>query len=117
MRISDGDFIMPQYGKPNVQIVEAVKLYPDGREELIRGVEGAGLSTQSFKDILSVGRDTYALNYLAPSVTSPFMSGGDSFVHCSAIVPDLLFEDCEIKPLQDDYTKPPIMKNPLLIVK
>lgn len=117
MKISDGDFITPQYGKPKVQIVEAVKLFPDGREEVVRGVEGVGFTTQCFKDILSVGRDTYALNYLAPSITSAFMSGGDAFVHCSVIAPDMLFEDAEIKPLQDDYTKPPIMKNPLLLVK
>ncbi len=117
MRLSDGDFISSLYGKPKVQIVEAVKLFADGHEEVVRGVEGLGFTPQGFKDILSVGSNSYALNYLAPSISSPYMTGGDAYVHCSVITPDLLFEDAEIKPLQDDFTKPPIIKNPLLLVK
>jgi hypothetical protein len=116
-RITDGDFIAPKYGKPVIQIVEAVKLFPDGHEEIIRGVEGAGFTAQSFKDIIGVGNKKYAMNYLAQSVTSPYMSGGESFVHCDVIVPNLLFEDGEIKPIQDDFTKPPIMSNPVSITK
>ncbi|MFW5701975.1 MAG: metallopeptidase TldD-related protein, partial [Bacteroidota bacterium] len=57
--------------------VEIYKVYPDGREELIRGGEGAGFSAQSFKDILSVGKDPYVMNYLAPAVISSYMTGGD----------------------------------------
>ena len=94
-------------------IIEALKVYPDGREELIRGVEAKGISVATFKDILLTGQKPYLLNYLAPSVVSSFMTGGKQFVPTSMAVPSLLFEDCEIKPLEEDFPKPPLLLNPI----
>lgn len=89
------------------------KVYPDGREELIRGCELNGLTVQSFKDILNVGDNDYVLNYLAPSITSPYISGGEAYVGTSIISPDLLFEDGEIKTMEVDFPKTPIISNPV----
>jgi len=111
-RLSMGDIrAMRTDGK--VGVVEAYKVYPDGREELLRGVEGNGFGTQNFKDIIFTGDKPYVLNYLAPSVQSSFVTGGSQYVAASIITPDLLFEDGEIKPVEDDFPKPPIIKSPL----
>lgn len=99
-------------GESTVSLLEVYKLYPDGREELIRGCEAAGLSPQSFKDILAVGTDKFAHNYLAPAVTSPFVTGGSQFVGASIVVPDILFEDLEIRPVEADFAKPPLLPHP-----
>jgi hypothetical protein len=111
-RLSMGDIrAMRTDGK--VGIIEAYKVYPDGREELLRGVEGNGFGTQNFKDIIFTSDKAYVLNLLAPSVQSSFITGGSQYVAASIVSPDLLFEDGEIKPVEDDFPKPPIIKSPL----
>jgi hypothetical protein len=112
MRLTSGNFPSAR-GDNEKSLIEVYKIYQDGREELIRGVELKGLSVQSFKDILNIGKKPYVLNYLAPSVASPYFTGGSQFVGATVVVPDILFEDAEIKPLEDDFPKPPLLDNPL----
>jgi hypothetical protein len=112
MRIGGGKFTLSRSDNQK-PLIEVYKVYHNGKEELIRGVEAKGLSVQSFKDILNVGKSEYVLNYLAPSITSPYMSGGSAYVGATMIVPDLLFEDGEIRPVESDFPKPPILTNPL----
>ena len=99
-------------GDAKMSLLEVVKLYPDGREELIRGAEAAGLTVQSFKDILAVGKKQFGYNYLAPAITSPFVTGGDQYTGVSIITPDILFEDGELRPLESDFPKPPFLSAP-----
>jgi hypothetical protein len=111
-RITSGAFT--SMGEQNtIPLIEVYRLYPDGREELVRGIEAAGFTPQSFKDIIYFGNKPYAMNYLAPSVTSPFVSGGSQYIGASIIAGDVLFEDGEIKPLDQDFPKPPIIPYPV----
>lgn len=110
-RITGGSFPMIQI-QNKVPIIEAYKVFPDGREELVRGAQAYRFTTQSFKDIILAGQEKYALNYLAPAVTSPFVSGGKQYIGATIITPDILFEDGEIKPYEDDFPKPPLYPNP-----
>jgi len=93
--------------------IEAYKVYPDGREELVRGVEIGNMTAQSFKDIIFAGKSNYVLNFLMPSVTQSGSFGSSRYANASVIVPDLLFEDAEIKPNDDDYPKLPFFANPI----
>ena len=88
-------------------------MYADGREELIRGVDAAGVAPASFKDILSVSKSSTVHNFLAPSVIPSFMSGGSAYIIATVITPDLLFEDLEVRPLDGDMPKPPSLANPI----
>ncbi len=101
--------------QPTLQVVEAYKVYPDGREELVRGGELKGFTTQSFKDIILVGTEPYVLNMLAPNISSRF--GGGTYLQSSIVSPDLLFEDGEFKPIELDFPTPPKLTNPLTIGK
>lgn len=94
-----------------IRVVEAYKVYPDGKEEMIRGGELKGFTVQSFKDIIFTGDKPFLLNYLAPVVSSSLSGGG--YLGASIITPSLLFEDGEFKPLESDFQKPPFLKNPL----
>lgn len=109
---SQGNYEIPR-GSGNFAIAELYKVYPDGTEELIRGGSGKGFNHRSFRDVIAVGNQEYALNLLAPSVISPFISGGEQFVGASIISPDLLFEDGEIRMMDGTFIKPPILSNPL----
>jgi hypothetical protein len=106
-----GEFPYAQ-GDGKLTVLEAYRLYPDGREQLIRGSEIAGMSVPAFKDILLTGKKATPYNYLAPSVVSAFFTGGSQFVPCSLITPDLLFEDIELRPLESDFPKPPFLPAP-----
>lgn len=97
----------------SVFITEAYKVYPDGKEELIRGLSGKGFTVRSFKDILYTGNNNYVMNYLASAVISPFISGGSRYVYSTIISPDLLFEDGELVTPTGDFDKPPFLANPL----
>ncbi|MDT3739132.1 MAG: metallopeptidase TldD-related protein [Candidatus Kapabacteria bacterium] len=111
-RLAMGGFNIPR-GDGAMNLTRAYRIYPDGREELIRGAEISSMSVQNFKDIINTGNNRFAYNYLAPSVISPFMSGGDQYVGVSLITSDILFEDLEIKSPEEDFRKPPILTNPL----
>lgn len=110
-RLTDGEFPFSR-NETSLSLIEVYKVYPDGREEPIRGVEAAGLSPQALKDIIAVGNQRLPYNILAGAVTSPYITGGAQFLGASVVVPDMLFEDLEIKPIEDDFMRPPLLSRP-----
>lgn len=109
--LTEGDF--PFARTPGqMTAIEAYRIYPNGREELVRGCDVAGMTVQSFKEVLAVGDRKTAYNCYALPVTAAFFSGGAQFLPASVILPALLFEDIEIRPIEDDFTKPPILPHP-----
>jgi predicted Zn-dependent protease len=100
-------------GEGKLGVLEAYRIYPDGREELIRGVEAAGIAPALFKDILAVSKSTTVHNFLAPAVVPSFITGGSSYLISTIHTPDLLIEDVEIRPLEGDMPKPPVLASPM----
>lgn len=100
-------------GEGKLGLLETYRVYPDGREELIRGVEAAGIAPALFKDILAVSKSTTVHNFLAPAVIPSFITGGSSYLISTIHTPDLLLEDVEIRPLEGDMPKPPAMASPM----
>lgn len=100
-------------GENKLGALEVFRVFLDGKMERIRGVEIAGITPATFKDILAVGKMPYLHNLLATSVSPSFISGGSQYVIASILTPDLLFEDIEIRPIEGDLPKPPIMTSPL----
>lgn len=111
--ITFGNINFPRGGN-KVLINEAYKVYPNGKEELIRGVFANNITTQSFKDVIFVGKNQFVYNYLASAVSNPFISGGKSYLPVSLITFDLLLEDGEIKSSDEDFKKPPILTKPIV---
>ncbi|MBU0640725.1 MAG: hypothetical protein KKB50_17820 [Planctomycetes bacterium] len=77
------------------------RVYPDGREELVRGAEIADIDLKAFKNILAAGDVPHVLN-------SAGRSGGSTVV-----VPALLFEELDLAKVDRDFDKPPILPTPL----
>lgn len=100
-------------GEGKLGLLRAYRIYPDGREELVRGIEAAGIAPSLFKDILAVSKTKSVHNFLAPSVVPSFISGGAAYVQASIITPDILIEDVEVRPLEGDMPKPPVLANPI----
>jgi len=104
-QIFSGDFSYMRSSAIN--LVEVYKVYPDGREELVRGAEGAGFTHQSFKDIIYCSDNSYVYNFWGSA------SGYGGWHGASIVTPDILFEDGEIRTIDADFKKPPFVATPL----
>ena len=113
-------FIFSSSGPGSIEVeplIEAYKVYPDGREELVRNLTVKGLTQGAFKDILAVSNAPYV--YSAPAritVRSPAMStifsmpGAPNVV--SLAVPAMLFEDMTLQRPSGDVPNLPFTKHP-----
>jgi TldD protein len=88
------------------------RVYPDGREELVRDVRFRGLSTKSFRDILSASDETTVFDYIDSNAPFALMGAGTFVTTVSVIAPAVLFEELEFEPVQEDTAKPPIVPPP-----
>jgi hypothetical protein len=109
--LTGGDFPVMR-GEGTMSLIEVYKVYADGKEELIRGAEAAGIVPQTFKDILALSKQKTAYNFYALSVTPSFFTGGAQFLSASIITPDVMIEDMEIRSLDGNFSKPPIAGHP-----
>lgn len=90
------------------------RVYPDGREELVRGLRFRGVSTRSFRDIAAASDETYVFNFLDNTVPFALMGAGQYISSASVVAPGLLFEEMEMEPAQEDRPKLPIVPPPAL---
>ena len=114
-------FMLPgESGRSNLEPVTlAFKLYPDGREELIRKAEVLGLSESSFRDIVAASDTLTAyhtthrpqMGLTLSSLIFP-SSGPMSSTVVSLVVPQLLFEDVTLKRPAGDVPHLPLIAHP-----
>ena len=52
-----------QGGRPVSVPLLVYRVYPDGKEELVRGLRFRGLSARSLKDIVAVSDESYVFSY------------------------------------------------------
>jgi len=89
------------------------RVYPDGREELERGLRFRGLTTKSFRDILAASEESEVLNFLDTPAPLAYLSSG-FITNAAVIAPGVLFDELELEPNQQDIPKPPIVPPPPL---
>ena len=111
-------------GQPGVgrDVLLAYKVYPDGREEMIRGAHLSGLSAESFRAIVASSKSAKVFNSPHP----PQFNFGSSFFFSfgaemaawpsppivSYVVPSLLFEDLSVTQPSRERPKLPISEPP-----
>ncbi len=85
--------------------VLAYRVYPNGKQELVRGVQLAEIPMRAWKDVIGVSRELTAYNFLAAteSQLALRLTGGtdDGFVpsggiESGVITPDLLFKEIDV---------------------
>jgi predicted Zn-dependent protease len=76
------------------------KVFPDGREELVRGVELGPIDIKGFKRLLAVGDTAHVLNQVR---------GGGMTV----AAPAMLFEELDLAKIDRDFDRPPVLDAPL----
>ena len=89
------------------------KVDKDGKEELIRGVRFRELNVRSLRDIRAAGDDTNVLNYLENGAPMALRGAGSYAAEASVVAPSLLVDDLEVRKLDDELQKLPIVPSPL----
>jgi hypothetical protein len=90
------------------------RVYPDGREELVRSMRFRGLSTRSFKDIIAASDENYVFDFVDSNAPLALMGAGSFVTTASVIAPAVLFDELEFEPIHEDVPKPPIVPAPPL---
>jgi TldD protein len=100
----------------------AYKVYPNGKEELVRGVQLAEVPIRAWKDVLGVSREVTAYNFLAAneSQLQLRLTGGtdDGFVPSAGIesgivTPDLLLKEIDLGGSSAGERAAPLLPKPL----
>ena len=95
-------------GRPISVPLLVYRVYPDGKEELIRGLRLRGLSVRSLKDIVAVSDESYVFHYL--NTLAPMSMPGTGYVAPTSVVaPALLLEDVELERPQEELPKLPVV--------
>jgi hypothetical protein len=97
---------VPVGGGPSVGpiILNAVRVTPGGKEELVRGVRFGAIPPATFRDLLDGSSERTLYNYrLGPTEAA------------SVIVPNLIFEELEIQRTREVLQKPPVVPSPLAL--
>jgi TldD protein len=96
----------------------AYKLYPDGKEELIRGMGLSEIDLRSFQHLIAAGNEMTVHNFLSNGFSN-FMSGSYSLdygafsIPTSVIAPALLFDEAEARKSGGAPETPPVMNHPV----
>lgn len=95
-------------------VILAVKVFPDGREELIRNAELSGISPATFKEILGASLEptVYSTPFRNPAPRTAFSAGGSSSGIISIAIPSLLFEEITLKKPVGEIPNPPVASHP-----
>lgn len=100
--------------RPVSSPLEIFRVYPDGREEAIRGVRFRGLNVRLLRDILAVGNDPAPVEYLLNTAPLALMGAGGYVVGASVVCPSLLFDEVDIDRPQEERPRPPVVAPPPL---
>ena len=90
----------------------AYRVYPDGREELIRGLRFRGFNARSFKDILAASAESTLFEFLENGAPMALMGSGSSVAQSSVIAPSVLIDDLEMERMEEEFPKIPIVPPP-----
>jgi hypothetical protein len=89
------------------------KVDKDGHEELIRGVRFRDLNVRSLRDIRAAGDDINVFDYLENGAPMALVGAGSYAAEASVVAPSLLVDDLEVRRLDDELPKLPIVPSPL----
>jgi predicted Zn-dependent protease len=106
-----------QGGAQGNSLAEVYKVFPDGHEELVRGIEISEMAPATFKDIIAVGdKPAVFSDEFMPRVGALFslgVSASPNLPVVSCVVPSLLFDEVSLAKNEGPYPNPPVSPSPL----
>jgi hypothetical protein len=92
----------------------AYRVYPDGREELIRAIHFREFSAKDLRDIKAASDRPYVLNYLNNGSSFDLIDLTRDATSSSVICPSLLFESIDLGRTEEQAARPPLVPAPAL---
>jgi hypothetical protein len=99
-------------GRPVSPPTLIYRVYPDGREELVRGLRFRGVSIRSLRDILAASAETAQFDFINNGAPLALLGGGGILAPATVIAPGLLFDEMELERPQEQLQKPAIVPPP-----
>jgi hypothetical protein len=93
----------------------AYQVYPDGREELVRGLRFREFSAKNLRDIIAASDHPYVLNYVNNGNSVNHADAGSDATTSSVICPSLIIDDVELARAENEPNKAPVVSAPALI--
>ncbi len=95
----------------------AYRVYPDGREELVRGLRFREFSAKDLRDLALASDHPYVLNYVNNGSSFNLADAGSDATTSSVICPSLLFDNVDLARAEDQAGRLPIVPPPALIAQ
>lgn len=92
----------------------AYRVFPDGHEELIRGLRFKEFSAKDLRDLEAASGRSYVLNYVNNGSSFDLADMGSDATTSSVICPSLLFASLELERVEDEAGRLPIVPPPAL---
>ncbi len=92
------------------------RVFPDGKEELLRGLRFRGVSVRTLRDIVAASDDVHLFHFLENGAPFAHMDGGGYVSPTSIVSPSILFEDIELERIPGELGKLPVVPPPPLAV-
>lgn len=88
------------------------KVFPDGHEELVRGLRFRGFTARSLKDILAAGDDQTMFEFLDNEAPFALINGSSFTAETCVVAPSILIDDLELHPAEEEQPKLPVVPAP-----
>ncbi|MCY3884345.1 MAG: metallopeptidase TldD-related protein [Gammaproteobacteria bacterium] len=94
------------FGNRTSNVLEAYKVFPDGREELLPVIEITGYNDRTLRDIVAVSKGVNQYD------TVFGFSGGPWVTPMSIVCPSILIEELTVRKMRPISPKPPVVPHP-----
>lgn len=98
--------------RPVSMPVLVYKVFPDGHEELVRGMRFRGFNAKSLRDILAAGDDATAFEFMDSAAPFSLVGFASFTTEACVVAPSILIDDLELHPVEDELPKLPVVPAP-----
>lgn len=91
------------------------RVYPDGREELVRGLRFHGLTVRALRDVMAASQETTVFEYVNTTTLMALLGSGGYLAPTSVVAPGLLFEELELEVPREQQSRPPTVPPPPML--
>jgi predicted Zn-dependent protease len=88
------------------------KVFADGHEELVRGMQFHGLGARSLRDILAAGDDGAPFDFMDSPAPFALVGYASFATEACVVAPSVLIDDLELRPADDEQPKLPLVPAP-----
>ena len=105
------------YARTIAPALLAYRVYPDGREELVRGLRFREFSAKDLRDVSAASDRPYVLNYINNGSAFNYMDLASDATTSTVVCPSLLFDSIDLARSENEPSKLPTVAAPSLIAQ